>query len=57
MLLFKVPLVPLRQSYLTRTVVPMRNHTLVYANKPNNEYGQRAGGPSGYGQPPKNNFI
>jgi hypothetical protein len=48
---------PLRQSYLTRTVVPMRNHTLVYANKPNNEYGQRAGGPSGYGQPLKNNFI
>ena len=48
---------PLKLSYLTQTVVPMRNHTLVYANKPNNEYGQRAGGPSGYGQPPKNNFI
>jgi len=48
---------PLKLSYLTRTVVPMRNHTLVYANKPNNEYGKRAGGPSGYGQPPKNHFI
>ena len=48
---------PLKLSYLTRTVVPARNHKLVYANKPNNEYGQRAGGPVGYGQPPKNNFI
>jgi len=48
---------PLKLSYLTQTVVPSRNHKLVYANKPNNEYGQRAGGPVGYGQSPKNNFI